>query len=70
MQEIITPARERLVVDLHGYTTSLNGHGMEIRACGMIRSSAARFADVDGHIALVVQRVAADDTIHVQAYQF
>jgi hypothetical protein len=47
----------------------LNGDGMEIRAAGIIRSSAATFAHLNGHVALVVQKI-ANDTISVQAYQF
>lgn len=69
VQEIITPTGERLVVELQGYTQSLNGDGLEIRASGIIRSSAGTFAQINGHLALVVQRMTGD-TISVQAYQF
>jgi hypothetical protein len=70
VQEIITPGGERFVVELRGYATQHNGDGMEIRASGIIRASAATFAQLNGHIALVVQRVAADDTVAVEAYTF
>lgn len=70
VQELITPAGERLVVELQGYAVSLNGTAMEIRTSGIIRSSAATFADLDGHLALVVQQIGADDSIRVHAYQF
>jgi len=69
VQEIITPGGERLVVELQGYTRNLNGDGVEIRASGIIRSSAGTFADINGHVAVVVQRI-TNDTINVQAYQF
>jgi hypothetical protein len=69
VQEIITPANERIVVELQGYAQSLNGEGMEIRAAGIIRSSAGTFAHINGHVALVVQKM-TNDTISVQAYQF
>ena len=69
VQEIITPANERIVVELQGYARSLHGEGMEIRAAGIIRSSAGTFAHINGHVALVVQKM-AHDTISVQAFQF
>lgn len=69
VQELITPTGERLVVELRGYTESLNSDGMEIRASGIIRSSAGTFAHVNGHVALVVQKI-RNETISVQAYQF
>ena len=69
VQELITPTGERLVVELRGYTQSLNGDGMEIRASGIVRSSAGSFAHINGHVALVVQKI-TNDTINVQAYQF
>ena len=68
VQEVITPARERLVLELRGYTISADGEGMEVRTCGIIRSSAARFADIDGHVAVVVQRMGADNTIRIEAF--
>jgi hypothetical protein len=70
VQEIVTPAGEHVVVELHGYAMHRNGDGMEIRASGMIRASAATFAHLNGHLALVVQRVAADETVAVEAYTF
>ena len=70
VQEIITPAGERLVVELQGYTQSLNGDGWEIRASGIIRSSAGAFAHLNGRIALVVQKITTDDTITISAFQF
>ena len=70
VQEIVTPAGERFVVELRGYAAAQNGGGMEIRAAGMIRTSAAAFANLNGRMALVIQTLRADDTITVQAYQF
>jgi len=70
VQEIITPAGERFVVELRGYAVSLNGEGMEIRAAGIIRASAASFAHLNGHVAVVVQKVTKDNTVSVQAYSF
>ncbi len=70
VQEIITPARERLVVELQGYAQSLNGDGMEIRASGIIRSSSGTFTHLNGHVAVVIQKISEDDTIRVQAYYF
>lgn len=70
VQDLVTPAGEHLVLELRGYATNLNGGGMEIRACGLIRSSAASCAHLNGHIALVVQKVDTDDTVTVQAYSF
>ena len=69
VQEIITPAGERLVVELQGYTQSLNGDGWEIRASGIIRSSAGSFAHLNGHVAVVLQKI-KDDVISAQAYHF
>ena len=68
VQEIVTPAGERFVVELRGYTASRNGDAMEIRASGIIRASAATFAHLNGHIALVVQRIAAGDAVSMEAY--
>ncbi len=70
VQEITTQNGERLVVELQGYTQTLNGGSMEIRASGIIRSNAAPFAELNGRIALVVQRIKQDETIEVDAYQF
>lgn len=70
VQEVTTPAKERVVLELRGYTTTLNGDGMEVRACGIIRSSAGVFAHLNGHIALVVQKIAADNAVTIEAYQF
>ncbi len=70
VQELITPAGERLVVELRGYAVGGNGSVMEIRAAGLIRSSAARFTDVNGHLAVVVQTVAPDDAVTIHAYEF
>jgi hypothetical protein len=69
VQEVVTPNGERLVVELQGYTRGLNGDGMEIRGAGIIRSSAGTFAHLNGHVAVVVQKV-AKDTVTVQAYHF
>src|ERR1700687_1125400 len=41
VQEIILPSGERLVVELRGYTLMPNSEEMEIRTCGVIRTSAA-----------------------------
>lgn len=70
VQEIVTPAGERVVVELRGYATQRSGKGLEIRAAGIIRTSAARLAHLDGHIALVVQTLGADNVITAQAYEF
>jgi hypothetical protein len=70
VQEIITPTGERLVVELQGYSQSVNGDGLEVRTCGMIRSSAGTFAHLNGRVAVVVQKITKDDTIKVEAYQF
>jgi hypothetical protein len=69
VQQIITPANERIVVELQGYAQSVNGEGMEIRAAGIIRSSAGTFAHINGHVAVVRQKI-TNDTISVEAYQF
>ena len=70
VQEIITPTGERLVVELKGYTQNSNGDGMEIRAAGIIRSSAGTFAQLNGHVAVVIQQIGKGETISVQAYHF
>jgi hypothetical protein len=70
VQEVITPTGERVVVELQGYTQNVNGDGLEIRASGMIRSSAGVFNHLNGHVAVVVQRIAKDDAIQVQGYYF
>lgn len=70
VQEVTTPAGERIVLELQGYTTPLNGDGMEVRACGMVRASAGTFAHVNGRIALIIQRIAADNAVTVDAYRF
>ncbi|MFI5365417.1 MAG: hypothetical protein ACHQ4J_07320 [Candidatus Binatia bacterium] len=70
VQEIITPAGERLVVELRGYAATLNGDGMEIRASGIIRASAANFSHLNGRVAVVVQKVAKDNAVAVTAYSF
>jgi hypothetical protein len=68
VQEIVTPGGERLVVELRGYTVPGNGDEMEIRASGIIRSGAASFADLNGHVAVVVQTIGPQDAISVTAY--
>jgi len=70
VHEIITAAGERLVVELRGYARQSNGTGLEIRTAGIIRSSAAAFAHLNGHVAVVVQRVQADDRSEIHAYAF
>ena len=70
VQELLTPTGERLVVELRGYAVNLNGDGMEIRASGIIRSSAASFMPLNGHVAVVVQKISPDNSIAVQAYSF
>ena len=70
VQELITPAGERLVVELRGYSIGGNGAVMDIRASGTIRSSAARFTDLNGRLALVVHTVAPDDAVSIHAYEF
>jgi len=70
VQEIVTAAGERLVVEVRGYTLQHNGDGMEIRAAGLIRSAAPSFAHLNGHVALLVQQVRPDETATVQAYAF
>jgi hypothetical protein len=70
VQEIVTPAGEHLVVELRGYATTLNGDGMEIRAGGIIRASAATFTHLNGHVVVVVQKVTKDNSVTVQAYTF
>jgi hypothetical protein len=69
VQEIITPERERVVVELRGYTIDRGGGAMLVRASGLIRSSAPRFADIDGHIAIVEQFVAADGSVRIDAFK-
>jgi hypothetical protein len=70
VQEIVTPDGEHVVLELRGYAMQANGDGMEIRASGIIRASAATFLHLNGHVALVVQRVAGDDSVTVEAYTF
>ncbi len=70
VQELVTAEGERLVVELRGYALPATGSGTEVRASGIIRSSAARFADLNGRIALVVQQVGADDSITIRASAF
>ncbi len=70
VQEVITPGGERVVLELQGYTMNANGKGMEIRTCGIIRSSAASYADLNGRIALAIQKVGADDAVTIDAYRF
>lgn len=69
VQELITPAGERLVVELRGYGVGGNGTAMVIRAAGIVRSSAARFADLNGRLAVVVQTVAPDEAVTIHAYE-
>src|SRR5262245_26699577 len=63
VQEIVTPGGDHVVVELRGYALQRNGDGMEIRASGLIRTSSATFFHLNGHIAIVVQTVGADDTV-------
>ncbi len=70
VQEIITAAGERLVVELRGYAVDLGGNGMEIRAAGIIRSTAANFSHLSGHVALVLQRCGAGAAMTVRASHF
>ena len=44
--------------------------GMEIRTAGIIRTTAPRFSELNGKIALVVERLSPDKKIEVTAYQF
>jgi hypothetical protein len=69
VQELVTAGGERLVLELRGYAESRDGGGMEIRAAGMIRTSAASLVRLNGRVAVVVQHLGADDTITVQAYE-
>ena len=68
--EISTPEKEHVVVELRGYALSHNGSGYEIRTAGLIRTSATRFTELNGRVALVVAQMRADNTIEVTAYQF
>ncbi|HUI28105.1 MAG TPA: hypothetical protein VL403_18635 [Candidatus Kryptonia bacterium] len=68
--EISTPEKEHVVVELRGYAVSHNGSGYEIRSAGMIRTSATRFTELNGRVALVVEQIRSDSTVEVTAYQF
>jgi hypothetical protein len=68
--DVVTPAGDRLVVELQGYAIAQNGDGMEIRTSGIIRTSATTFSHLNGHVALVIQKIGRDETITVEAYQF
>ncbi|HVN87778.1 MAG TPA: hypothetical protein VMW17_23315 [Candidatus Binatia bacterium] len=68
--EIRTGENEHVVVELRGYATSRNGNGYDIRAAGLIRTSAARFAELNGRVALIVERVHGDKSVEVTAYEF
>ncbi len=70
VQELVTSDGLRVVLELHGYALSQNGGGMEIRTSGIIRSSAAEFAHLNGRIALVVQKVTSGNAVTVEAYSF
>ena len=70
VQELITVAGERLVVELRGHSSGSSGVPMEIRMAGAIRSSAARFADRNGRLALVVQTVDLHDAVTIHACEF
>jgi hypothetical protein len=69
VQEIITPALERVVLELQGYTIATAGNGIEIRTSGIIRTSSATYADLNGRIAVVIQRLSKDGAIAVDAYK-
>jgi len=68
--EIATPEKEHVVVELRGYAVSHNGSGYEIHTAGLIRTSAGRFAELNGRVALVIEHVHADHSVEVTAYQF
>jgi hypothetical protein len=70
VHEITTADKEHLVVELHGYAMSRNGDGMEIRSAGIIRTAAPRFSEINGRVALVIERLGSDKKIEVTAYQF
>jgi len=69
VQDILLPSGDRLVVELRGYTMMPKSDEMEIRACGIIRTSAASLAHLNGRLALVVQKLTGE-ALEVQAYYF
>ncbi len=70
VHEVTTPDKEHLVVELRGYAMARDGDGMEIRTAGIIRAAAPRFAELNGKVALVVERLFPDKKIEVTAYKF
>lgn len=70
VHELMTADKEHLAVELRGYALSRDGGGMEIRTAGIIRTAAPRFSELNGKVALVVERLSPDRKIEVTAYQF
>jgi hypothetical protein len=70
VHEVMTADKEHVAVELRGYALSRNGDGMEIRTAGIIRTASPRFSELNGKIALVVERLSPDKKIEVTAYQF
>lgn len=70
VHELMTADKEHLAVELRGYARSRDGGGMEIRTAGIIRTAAPRFSELNGRIALVVERLSPDNEIEVTAYEF
>jgi hypothetical protein len=66
--ELVSPERERLVLEGRGYARELAGTLMEIRLTGIIRSSAPRFAALDGRVAVWVQSVGPGEHTTIRAY--
>ena len=67
--EISTAEKEHVVIELRGYA-QLHEGGYELRAAGLIRTSAPRFVELNGRVALVVEHVRADNSVELTAYQF
>jgi hypothetical protein len=70
VHEIVTADDEHLVVELRGYAATDSGGGWEIRASGIIRASAPRFVEMNGHVAIVTQTITANSVTEVTADRF
>lgn len=68
VHEIKIESGHPLVLELRGYAETQNGGGMQIRACGVIRASAAELSHLNGRVALMEEKIGQDRRVEMAAY--
>lgn len=69
VQTITTAEGDRFVVQLRGSSSPVDGDGLHIKAAGVIRATSARFASLDGHLAVADGRLRGED-VEVDVFHF